>query len=213
MIGYVLVYLLEAIGSVTLRLGQLAGLGILGAFFEWMRQAEFSCDRAGMLVCQDQRVALSALMKLGCGGTRFIQEMDPDEFLKQARAHADSGVPEGIAKAVLFLLYNWQLTHPQVVFRAKGLDDWIVTGSYDRILAAEYPCDGASAEPVTAEAGIDAEPTTVEEPDVSEPSAPSTRTEKACPWCGAKAPTGTVLCPHCHRFMTAGPPSHDEEPI
>ena len=212
MIGYVLVYLLDAIGSVTLRLGQLAGLGILGAFFEWMRQAEFSCDRAGMLVCQDERVALSALMKLGCGGTRFVNEMDPDEFLSQARSHADSAPPEGVAKAILFLIYNWQLTHPQVVYRAKGLDDWIKAGAYERILSGDYPRNGNTPQTDTVEAGIDDEPVELEEPDVAEAPDSARVSEKSCPWCGAMAPSSTVLCPKCHRFMTSGPPQ-DEEPV
>lgn len=212
MLGVVLLYLLEEVGKVTLRLGQLAGLGLVGAFFEWMRQAEFSCDRAGVLVCQDERVALSALMKLGCGGTRFISEMDPDEFLKQARSHADSAAPEGIAKAVLFLLYNWQLTHPQVVYRAKGLDDWIESGAYERILAGDYPRNGTAPEPSTLEDGIEAEPCIVEDADVIDSPTASAVTEKACPWCGATSTASTVLCPKCHRFMTSGPPA-DEEPI
>jgi phage FluMu protein Com len=40
-------------------------------------------------------------------------------------------------------MYNWQLTHPQVVYRAKGLDDWINSGAYDRILSGDYIRDVA----------------------------------------------------------------------
>jgi Zn-dependent protease with chaperone function len=214
MIGFILLFLLEEIGKFTMRLGQLAGIGVLGAFFEWMRQAEFSCDRAGMLVCQDKRVALSALMKLGCGGTRFLAEMDPDEFLRQARAHADSAPPEGIAKAILFLLYNWQLTHPQVVYRAKGLDDWITTGAYDRILSGDYPRNYSAAQTTDSEAGIDAETliATNGEEAIDEEPAPTSASVKSCPACGAKAPSQAVLCPQCGGFLNASAPP-DEEPI
>jgi Zn-dependent protease with chaperone function len=138
MMGRLLIPLLEALGQATLGLGQLAGMGLVSGFFEWLRQAEFSCDRAGLLVCQDARVAFTAIMKLGGGGSRFDSELNVDAFLEQARQHAESARPEGMTRALLFLLYNWQLTHPQVVFRAGGLDEWIESGAYHRILGGEF---------------------------------------------------------------------------
>jgi Zn-dependent protease with chaperone function len=138
MMGRTLIPLLEALGQATLGIGQLAGIGLVSAFAEWMRQAEFSCDRAGLLACQDTRTAFTAIMKLGGGGTRFDSEMSVDAFLEQARQHADSARPEGIARALLFILYNWQLSHPQVVFRAKGLDEWIQSGAYERVLGGDF---------------------------------------------------------------------------
>jgi Zn-dependent protease with chaperone function len=142
MVGRTLIPLLEALGQATLGIGQLAGIGLVSAFAEWMRQAEFSCDRAGLLACQDTRTAFTAIMKLGGGGTRFDSEMNVDSFLEQARQHADSARPEGIARALLFILYNWQLSHPQVVFRAKGLDEWIQSGAYERVLSGDFSREG-----------------------------------------------------------------------
>ena len=144
MVGRVLIPLLEGLGSVTLGIGQLAGIGLVSGFYEWIRQAEFSADRAGLLVCQDARVACTAIMKLGGGGTRLDGEMNLDAFLEQARQHAESAPTEGIAKALLFFLYNWQLTHPQVVFRARELDQWVQSGDYERILGGHYPRDETS---------------------------------------------------------------------
>lgn len=143
MVGRLLLPLLETLGSVTLGLGQLAGIGLVSGFYEWLRQAEFSADRAGLLACQDARVACTAIMKLGGGGTRLDAEMNVDSFLEQARRHAESASAEGIAKALLFLLYNWQLTHPQVVFRARELDQWVQSGDYERILGGRYSRDAA----------------------------------------------------------------------
>jgi Zn-dependent protease with chaperone function len=130
---------LNALGQATLGLGQLAGMGLVSAFFEWLRQAEFSCDRAGLLVCQNPRAAYSATMKLGCGETRYNEEMDVDVFLEQARHYSGMKGLEGMSKALLFLLYTWQLDHPQVVYRAKSLEEWVNDGSYDRILSGDYP--------------------------------------------------------------------------
>jgi Zn-dependent protease with chaperone function len=144
MMGRLLLPLLEAVGSVTLGMGQLAGAGLVSGFYEWLRQAEFSSDRAGLLVCQDARVACTAIMKLGGGGTRLAAEMSVDQFLEQARHHAEGASAEGIAKALLFFLYNWQLTHPQVVFRARELDQWVQSGEYERILGGEYAREEAT---------------------------------------------------------------------
>ncbi len=141
MLAMVIVVLLDTVGRSTLGLGQLATVGVLTAFYEWMRNAEFSCDRAGLLVCQDPRVAFSATMKLGGGSSRFAHEMNPEAFLEQARAHAEGSGSDSFVKALLFMAQGWQLSHPLVVYRAKGLDDWINSGDYARILEGDYPRD------------------------------------------------------------------------
>lgn len=199
MLGRLLLPLLEALGQATLGLGQLAGIGLVSGFYEWMRQAEFSCDRAGLLACQNPRVAMSAIMKLGCGSTRFNAEMNVDTFLEQARAHAESGGLEGAAKALLFLMYNWQLSHPQTVFRAKGLDDWITKGHYEKILNGEYARDVTGATQLG-----------------EQKTCPNCKmvvgaTVKFCPQCGQNlqpealaAPTTGNRCKNCGAEMPAG---------
>jgi Zn-dependent protease with chaperone function len=169
--GRVLLPLLEALGQATLGLGQVAGIALVSGFYEWMRQAEYTCDRAGLLVCQDPRVALSALMKLGCGSTRYNHELDLDTFLLQARDHAESGGAQGISKALLFIMYNWQLSHPQVVYRTKGLDDWINSGAYDRILSGDYVRDATGGTALGQQV--------------------------RCPGCRKNLPGNLKFCPHC----------------
>jgi len=144
-LGRMLIPLLEVVGDATLGLGKLAGLGLLSAFYEWMRQAEFSCDRAGLLACQDPRGAFSATMKIGCGASRFSGEMDVDAFLEQARSHVESPTSDTLARALMFVLYNWSLDHPQVVFRARELDEWVRGGHYARILSGDYARTAGSA--------------------------------------------------------------------
>lgn len=204
-IGRMLMPLLEILGQATLGLGQLAGLGLVAAFYEWMRQAEMSCDRAGLLVVQDPRSALSALMKLGGGSTRFDNEANLDTFLEQARNHSKTSGLEGLSRAILFVMYNWQLTHPQVVYRAKGLDEWEQSGAYQRILDGNYPRDmmGSSQlgqqikcpgcrKMVTAslsfcpECGQDLHP---------ERAAGGASVD--CGRCGTKLAPGTKFCPNC----------------
>lgn len=178
-LGRMLIPLLEVLGQATLGLGQLAGAGVVAAFFEWMRQAEMSCDRAGALVCQNPNAALSALMKMGSGSTRFDSEMNLDVFLDQARQHATTTGLEGLSKALLFVLYNWKLTHPEVVFRAKGLDEWLHSGAYEKILSGDYPRDAAG----TTQLGQVVK----------------------CPRCGAKASALAKFCPQCGQDMHGAP--------
>jgi Zn-dependent protease with chaperone function len=138
-IAIVLIHLFDAVGKATLGLSSLVTLGVVSVFYEWIRQAEFSCDRAGLLACQDPKVALSATMKMGAGSSRFNSELDMDAFMQQAREHSERTGPEGVAKALLFLLYKWQLSHPEFVYRAKAVDDWVKSGDYEKILSGEYP--------------------------------------------------------------------------
>jgi Zn-dependent protease with chaperone function len=137
-VGAVLAPLIQAIGSITLGIGTLAGQGVVAAFYEWMRQAEFTCDRAGLLACQDVATSLSAAMKLGAGHTRLSAEMNVEAFLQQARDYVDHAPTEGLAKALLFLTYKWRLSHPEIVHRAKAIDEWARTGSYQAILSGNY---------------------------------------------------------------------------
>lgn len=47
----------------------------------WLRATELTCDRAALLVTQDRRVVISALMKLAGGSKTFQQELNVDAFL------------------------------------------------------------------------------------------------------------------------------------
>jgi Zn-dependent protease with chaperone function len=137
MIGRMLIPMTQTIGQATLGVGNLVGKGMIAAFAEWMRQAEFSGDRAGLLVCQDPRTAYSTLMKIGCGSSRLSGEMSVDAFLDQARQYADLKV-EGVAKIFSFMAYGWRDDHPQVVYRTKRLEEWVRSGEYEAILSGDY---------------------------------------------------------------------------
>ncbi|MDD6791915.1 MAG: M48 family metalloprotease, partial [Thermobifida fusca] len=63
-------------------LGYVGLRAIVAALEEWYRKSELSCDRAGLLTCQNPEAAKRALMKLA-GGSR-LAEMNVDAFLEQA---------------------------------------------------------------------------------------------------------------------------------
>lgn len=137
-VASVLMPLLEALGRRTLGLGDVATYGLILAFYEWMRQAEFTADRAGLLVAQSLDTSIDANIRLTAGPNRLSHEMNREAFMAQARAYQDAGPLDQIGKVVLFLTMGSTFTHPMPVHRTQQLERWVLSGAYERILAGEY---------------------------------------------------------------------------
>ncbi|MDR2984033.1 MAG: M48 family metallopeptidase [Nocardiopsaceae bacterium] len=115
-------------------IGYLGLRGIIWGLEEWFRKSELSCDRAGLLACQDADAARRALMKLA-GGPQ-LSELNPDAFREQA--HEYDAVPD-LRDSILKLLQLQGNTHPFAVVRFAELDHWATSGEYERILGGDYP--------------------------------------------------------------------------
>jgi Zn-dependent protease with chaperone function len=63
--------------------------GLQAQMLEWLRCAEFTCDRAALLATQDPKVVASVLMKLAGGSPTLAPKLNVDAFLAQARAYDD----------------------------------------------------------------------------------------------------------------------------
>jgi Zn-dependent protease with chaperone function len=120
----------------------LAARAVLIGLLEWMRKAELSADRAGLLTGQDPETALSTLMKLAGGG--YDNETDLNTFMVQADEYRQGG---DVADAVFKILNILGSTHPFHVLRAAELRDWIEAGEYDRVLRGEYKRRGEAHTP------------------------------------------------------------------
>jgi Zn-dependent protease with chaperone function len=107
---------------------------IIAALEEWYRKSELSCDRAGLLVGQDQAAALRALMKI-VGGS-YLREMNTEAFLDQATEYDAAG---DLRDGVLKLLNLEGQTSPFAAPRAAELRRWATEGEYQRILGGDYP--------------------------------------------------------------------------
>ena len=108
--------------------------GLIWALEEWYRKSELSCDRAGLLACQDVAAGRRSLMKMA-GGPQ-LAELSHDAFLEQAREYdAVPDVREGLIKLMKLL----GTTHPFAVVRFAELDRWASEGDYRSILAGNYP--------------------------------------------------------------------------
>jgi Zn-dependent protease with chaperone function len=114
-------------------IGVLGLRAIIWGLEEWFRKSELSCDRAGLLACQDVDAAKRALMKLA--GGPYLSELNPDAFREQA--HEYDAVPD-LRDSLLKLLQLQGNTHPFAVVRYAELDHWITSGQYERILGGDY---------------------------------------------------------------------------
>ncbi|MBF2047837.1 M48 family metallopeptidase [Leptolyngbya sp. NK1-12] len=123
---------------VILTAGQLSPWGAVlvqslqNQIMEWVRCAEFSCDRAALLVTQDPRVVASVLMKLTGGSPALASQLNLDAFLAQARSYDDANLDE-LGK-MLKQMQTARLTHPVPVLRAREIDRWSSSQDYQSLL-------------------------------------------------------------------------------
>jgi len=128
--------LLTIIGDMTLGIGRLIGRSLEATLLEWYRKSEFTSDRAALLVTQDPKVMLSLMMKFA-GGTLFQRnQMDAQEFLKQADLYeeVDANILDRIYKTLLVAPVN----HPLTIVRAREIINWSESREYKNILDGHY---------------------------------------------------------------------------
>ncbi|NEQ79699.1 MAG: M48 family metallopeptidase [Moorea sp. SIO2I5] len=112
--------------------GMVIAQSIQDKMLEWLRCAEFSCDRAALLATQNPRVVMSVLMKLAGGSPTLAPKLNLDAFIAQARAYDSVGDSE--LGQVLQQLQISQLSHPLPVLRAREIDRWASSQSYQSLL-------------------------------------------------------------------------------
>ena len=99
---------------------------------QWVRCAEFSCDRAALLAIQDPKVVMSVLMKLAGGSPTLAPQLNLDAFIEQAKAY-DAIASDGLGE-MLKAAQTAQLTHPVPVIRAREIDRWASSAEYHAVI-------------------------------------------------------------------------------
>lgn len=130
--AWLLPQLTRLAGSAAFGLAGLVGSGLELTLAHWQRMSEFTADRAGLLACQDQTAAVTALMKLAGAPSRYFGSLLIDDFVAQAREF-ESLDYDSLDKATK-LLMGARMSHPWTVMRAAELLRWIESGSYGRVL-------------------------------------------------------------------------------
>lgn len=106
--------------------------GLQDRLMEWVRCAELTCDRAALLATQEPMAVVSVLMKLAGGSPTLAKQLNPEAFLRQARAY--DAVDRSQLGMLLKQMQSAGLTHPVPVLRAKEIDRWAHSPIYQRIL-------------------------------------------------------------------------------
>lgn len=125
--------------------GAIVAQSLQAQMLEWLRCAEFSCDRAALLATQDPRTVMSVLMKLAGGSPALAPQLNLDAFIEQARAYDDA--TQGELGEVLRAAQTEQLTHPVPVLRAREIDRWASSPDYQSLLERRRSGYNGKAEP------------------------------------------------------------------
>lgn len=123
---------LVILAASTTVLGTLVAQTLQERLMEWVRCAEFTCDRAALLVSQNARTVASVLMKLSGGSPILAPQLNLDAFLEQARTYEDLSTSE--MGRLLRQAQTAQLSHPVPVLRAKEIDRWATSQDYQNLL-------------------------------------------------------------------------------
>ena len=115
-----------------LPFGGLIAQSLQSQIMEWVRCAEFTCDRAALLVAQDSRIVASVLMKLTGGSPSLAQQLNLDAFLEQARSYDAASTTE--IGEIFQQFQSNQLTHPLPVLRAREIEQWSSSKDYQNVL-------------------------------------------------------------------------------
>lgn len=123
---------LLAIATSQLPFGEWLAPTFQTQIMEWVRCAEFTCDRAALLAVQDARTVASLLMKLSGGSPTLANQLNLDAFLEQARAY-DTAIDSELGEVVR-QVWSQDLTHPLPVLRAREIDRWSSSPTYQSLL-------------------------------------------------------------------------------
>ncbi|MBW4557560.1 MAG: M48 family metallopeptidase [Trichormus sp. ATA11-4-KO1] len=126
------VNLLVLAAAIVPNVGAFIAQAIQAQLLEWVRCAEFTCDRAALLATQDPKVVMSVLMKLAGGSPTLAPQLNLDAFVAQARAYDDISKTE--LGEMVKEARTAQLTHPVPVLRAKEIDRWSSSTEYQSLL-------------------------------------------------------------------------------
>ncbi len=104
---------------------------ISSALLAWARRAELSCDRAALLVVQDEHIIGSVMMKLA-GGT-MASKIDYEQFLEQGKEFQKNYDENALDKFWANIL-NAGMTHPFPIWRVSEIIKWAESGEYAEVL-------------------------------------------------------------------------------
>src|ERR1700730_10135672 len=120
-------------GPPAMLVTQLMSLTMRYALLAWARRADLTCDRAALLVTQDQNIVGRTMMKLA-GGT-FASKVDYELFLEQGRAFQKNYDEKALDRFWADII-TAGLSHPFPVWRVSEVLKWVESGEYKTLMEA-----------------------------------------------------------------------------
>ena len=118
-----------ALDAARRTLPETVGTVALLPLLKWSREAEMSCDNAGLICCQDPRAAEHALMRrVSDLDNANLQRLDADAFINQRSSTNYSGVAEAVQ-----LWREVATDHPFVPDRIRQLRKYAGTRQYQHL--------------------------------------------------------------------------------
>ena len=114
------------------NIGTVLAQAMQSQLLEWIRCAEFTCDRAALLATQDPKIVMSVLMKLAGGSPSLAPQLNLEAFIDQARAYDDISKTE--LGEMVKSARTAQLSHPVPVLRAREIDRWASSLEYQKLV-------------------------------------------------------------------------------
>ncbi|KAL7552940.1 hypothetical protein ACHAWF_017899 [Thalassiosira exigua] len=122
---------LGGLASTPLRALPFVGSQVERQLQEWRLAAEYSCDRAALLVAQDVNVVASAMLKLFAGTSRAT---NTEAFIDQSREY--EALLKDANPLVRTSVQMQQRTHPLPVKRVAELEKWFNSTEYNDIVGS-----------------------------------------------------------------------------
>ena len=117
---------LGGLASVPLRKLPFVGARVETSLNQWRLAAEYTCDRAALLVAQDVKVVNSAMVKLVSGTSKF--DVDTDAFVQQCQEYDE--LLKSANPLVRLSVQQQVRTHPLPVRRVSELQKWSGSEQY-----------------------------------------------------------------------------------
>lgn len=128
-----LYFTLGGLASTPLRNLPFVGGQIDSTLQQWRLAAEYTCDRASLLVAQDPHVVASAMLKLTAGTGKY-NNMSAEAFVAQCLEYDDLLQKANPLVRASIRRQLSQRTHPLPVRRVAELEKWSKSKEYANIL-------------------------------------------------------------------------------
>jgi Zn-dependent protease with chaperone function len=129
--------------------GPTATIAVRAALSHWCRMAEFSCDRAALLVVQDRDIVARMLSKLSGFHKGVVSDFNFESLYQQLEEYDryDQNTFQSLVKLQKIVVdsLNQNLLHPSSILRIKRVLDWGQSDHFNDLMNGQYEYEDDAA--------------------------------------------------------------------